>query len=223
MFPTPGTTWRNPQDKTVFRVLHANRRRVLLMGDTGTVEIPLYNWPGPLLPVIDVEEEGEDIVAVLVGGSTGQHFTRLWEQAAEIGVDIEYHWPWRPPTVLPKNVSLVIVLVSHVAHENYFQVKAIAQEAQVPIARVPSSGFRHALQGELTKLGFGDSFGALSRNTERGVYTWTGTAYEWTPLTPLQPVPAPERGEIVGITTGAKILLGGIAAGIGTWWWRRRK
>lgn len=184
--PDIGTMWRSSSQKKLFRVVHVDPRRVLLQGDTGMVEIPVYDWPLPdLAPVIDQETVApRALSALLVGGAEGSHFIRVWEQAADLGVDLMFHWNMelrQLPSSLPAGIDLVILLVSHMTHDKQEKVKSIAK-GSVPIARVASSGFRHQLQQELTKLGFDEGFGGLAerqRPSSEGHYSWTGVTYEW--------------------------------------------
>lgn len=213
--PKNGSVWKDSNTGALYRVAQATRNSVLLIGDFGRLKVPNYEWPGPFV-IVDGEEEGsEDIVALLVGGATGQHFQRVWEQAAELGVDIEYHWPYdvkNIPTKIPSDVNLVIALVSHVSHDAYGNTKKMAKSSRIPFARAPSSGFQHALAEELTKLGFGDGFGAVileedgdgfhmsfiptnrgRRPAREGVYTWTGTEYVYQEIHSTDLAPPSQR------------------------------
>lgn len=185
--PQVGSVWlRNGRE--TFRFVNVDSH-VLLMGDTGVSRVSIYEWPpaglSELHPGRDpARQEAPPRCAMLVGGATGRHFTRLWEQAAEINIDIEYHWPvdvTHPPAKLPSDVDLLIGLVSHVSHKNLNSARALAKSRNVPIALVPSSGFRHSLQLELERLSidpaqFGGE-GSLTWRGDRTVWTWTGSGY----------------------------------------------
>jgi hypothetical protein len=197
--PKSGSIWKDSSTGAMYRVAHVTRNHVLLVGDLGAHTVQNYEWPGAFVLVESDEDESEDIIALLVGGATGQHFQRAWEQAAELGVDIEYHWPYdvkNIPTKIPSDVNLVIALVSHVSHDAYGNSKKMAKSSRIPFARAPSAGFQGSLAEELKKLGFGDSFGAVileedgdgfhaifipakqgRKAAREGVYTWTGTEY----------------------------------------------
>jgi len=214
--PDIGTMWVHAQSQRLYRVLHVDPQRVLLQGDVQTMKIPLYDWPGQLEPFIEAghEEEAPVITALLVGGSEGHHFDRIWDQAADLGVDIDYHWAGdlkRLPSKLPSDIQLVIVLVSHLSHSMYDATKLMAKSHATPLARVPSSGFKPSLQLELSKLGF-EGYGATYRKrpTRDGHYSWTGSTYEW--REPAVELPPPPSGPVAsGSSPESEPMLGVMA------------
>lgn len=176
--PQQGSIWT--KGGVEYRVVHADASRVKLVGPTGLSVVPLYEWPAGHAPVT-VQASAEPVIAMLVGGSTGRHFDRLWEQAADIGVDLQYHWPAGRtvgPPRLPLDVQLVVMLVSHVPHKTYDAAKLLAKGARVPVARVPSGGFQASLKDELDKLGIETQYGLLPSSPTPCGYRWTGRAWE---------------------------------------------
>lgn len=180
--PEIGSEWRSSKTGRTYRVIHAEPGRVLLQGDVQTVTVPHYEWPGIYRPMIDASEDTDQtITALLVGGAEGRHFERLWDQAAELGVEMKYHWGGklkRVPDSLPIDINLVIFLSSHIGHAAQDATKNMAKGV-VPIAHAPSGGFKHYLEAELDKLGF-ERFGATPTiRRPSGHYSWEGRAYVW--------------------------------------------
>jgi hypothetical protein len=93
--------------------------------------------------------------AMMIGGAEGRHFLRVFDMAKEQGVDIEEHSPGdykSPSAEIPKNINLLIFLVSHMAHKQMDGVKTVAKLRGIPIAMVRSDGFAHGLENELDRL-----------------------------------------------------------------------
>lgn len=219
--PAVGTMWRSTQSGELYRVLHVDTQRVLLQGDVQTVRVPTYSWPSDLEPVIEVPQGGdaEATVALLVGGAEGHHFDRLWDQAAELGIDVAYHWNGelsRLPSKIPVDVQLVIILVSHISHRPYDEAKSMARTKDLPLVHVPSGGFKPSLQAELAKIGF-EGFGAFSGRLEhRGHYSWTGSTYEW--REPSMSILPPPHLQNTSSSSGEGAALGGVVLAIIAGW-----
>jgi len=179
--PDIGSIWRSSTTGNSYRVLHVDDQKIVLQSDTQTIKMPLYQWPADMSPVIDAIGPSEGLKALVVGGSEGRHFERLWDQAADLGVDLAYHWNGqlkRIPSSLPADINLVIILVSHIGHPQQNAVKLMTKGV-VPVAYVPSGGFKPSLQTEMKKLGFEQFGAARARPRSRGHYSWTGRSYIW--------------------------------------------
>ena len=181
--PNVGTMWIDRETKKTFRVVKSGDT-ILLMGDRGVLPVPEYLWPGDFVALdgSDSGSESEPIRALLVGGSEGRHFERIWDHSADLGVDIEYHWPGDIrsfPSGIPVDVDLVILLVSHMSHAAQKIAKSSAKSRGVPVVQAPSRGFQNSLRAELEKLGL-DSYGAVVMSSGphgEGVYVWNGSNY----------------------------------------------
>lgn len=223
--PTPpevGSLWRNPQGE-IFRVIKVTPYAVKLQSNTGVSDISGYDWPLTLSQVIEEVSPADSVItALLVGGEEGKHFDRLWEQAADVGVEISHHWPGggyatTMPSTLP-GVDLVIFLTSHLGHPAFNNVKKMLVSQPIPAAHVQSQGFQYKLRSELTRLkleppsGFGGLVQPADRKVYRGHYVWTGRAWTWSSASEVSlDTEASNSGigwaMVVGVLTGLTSLL----------------
>jgi|GEM_PF-6143823 len=172
-------------------VVDLTTRYVRLLGDRGTLDVPIWRWPDGYSAVAAAEEEGEGrpIRALLVGGESGRHLDRIEELARAQGVDIVMHWPMDmrrlPSKQIPGHVELVIWLVSHMGHSAYDASKRMASGQGISTAHVPSAGFESALSAELDRLGlrrtprFSGQYEMPVATPAQGRYVWTGTTWSW--------------------------------------------
>lgn len=177
------------RDGQEWTVVDLTSRYVRLLGPSGTLDVPVWDWPQGFQTEEEFTIEAPRIRAILVGGASGRHLDRLEAAAAQQGVDIVAHWPSDlrrvPSKRIPGQIDLVVWLVSHLDHSMYDATKLMARDQGLPCASVPSQGFAGALQSELRRLGLsggsgGGSYGTLpvARPAE-GRYVWTGSTWTW--------------------------------------------
>jgi|SaaInlStandDraft_4_1057021.scaffolds.fasta_scaffold38572_2 hypothetical protein len=181
--PVPNSAWTDPTGDTWwYRGRTQNGH--LFHSETGSV-LFLQDWE---ISKSGLRPQQEDpaphtFQALLVGGATGSHFTRLQEQAAALNVIITHHVPYKKKGLrsvpsIPAGTELVLFLVSHSDHSLYRVFVEKAKKAGVPILLVRSQGFSHVLEEELSKMErFGGPSG-LVRSPE-GAWTWTGLSWIW--------------------------------------------
>jgi hypothetical protein len=209
--PEIGSLWKCASDGQIRRVVDVNAKRVLLQGDRGVHMIPSWQWPGDYtLNESASASRSDPLSAMLVGGSEGDHFIRLLNQAAEQDVLLDYHWSMdqaSSPTRLPKGLELVVFLVSHMGHKHYNATKELAKQAGIPFVHVPSAGFSHVLREELDKIGVSSRFGAVFPSGPRSWYTWNGRA--WVARSELDYRPVVDLSLTASMSTMALIALAG--------------
>ncbi len=180
------------KDGEQYTVIDLTKKAVRLLGNTGTVDVPIYRWPDGFAPLVPEQEPADAVPlrALLVGGDAGGHADRLEELALNLGVDIVAHWPGTlakmPSKSLPVHVDLVIFLTSHMGHSLQNSVKPAVKRAGMPMALVRSNGFENDLRLELEKLGLRERVGAFSGEYQipvatpaDGRYVWTGRMWTW--------------------------------------------
>jgi hypothetical protein len=204
--PDPGSRWTRAGE--VHTVSAVTRQRVILVGDEGGyAEVSLYEWPAGFELVPDPEADASHrIEAMLVGGASGDHFVRIKDLAAELGVDVVMHVPMtvsRAPATIPRDVELVIFLVSHMSHKVFNSMKDTAQAMGIPVVLVPSGGFKPALQLELERKGIrvgGSVYGGVGGDQH---WEWTGEAWSLVEEGRVLPVPVPSGNAPVEGESGA--------------------
>lgn len=184
--PNRGDTFIDQQGVS-WLVIDLTTRYIKLLGETGTREIPTWDWPGQYRSESEAAQaERPPIRALLVGGAPGRHMDRLEDLAGRQGVDIVAHWPnssKRIPRGLPSNIDVVIILVSHIDHCVSLNSTQMASKAGVTVLLVPSAGFEHSLASELrTKGVIKEGFGSEPLPVvDHGTYEWTGDVWTWRP------------------------------------------
>lgn len=188
-----------------YTVVDLTKKAVRLLGDTGTIDVPIYRWPDGFAPLVSEQEPAGSppLRALLVGGDAGGHLDRLVQLAKNVGVDVVAHWPGTvrkiPSKGLPEHVDLVVFLVSHLGHSLHDTVKPLAKSRGLPMALAPSGGFEHALERELSRLGltgrqaFRGEYELPVVAPAEGVYVWTGSTWTWQEAEEL-PIMAEESG-----------------------------
>lgn len=159
--PDPGSAWL--QGSTTWWVTAITQRGVLLHSELGqAVTVPPYAWPGEFAPRDAQTRQRRVLRALLIGGASGAPFERLWDRAAQLDVDIDYHIPWAkesgsrsagafPKKPLPPDIDLVIVLPL-MSHQQYNWYLKLVKGEGVPMLVVQSQGFLPGLQQGLKGL-----------------------------------------------------------------------
>lgn len=221
--PAPGSTWTTAAGET-WTVAAITGARVLLYGENGAFrDVQAYAWPGDFTRAATVDPGStEPVIAMLLGGATGDHFRRIRDQALALGIAIDVHLPYNPgrgmgTTRIPVDVQLVIGLVSHADHSSMGEMRAQAKARGLPVALVPSAGFKAALAAEIQRLRVGTprpGYGALGPGpplslVHRPWREWDATSQAW--IVRGASVPGPrEPGE----ETVLALVLAGIGAGL---------
>lgn len=180
------------RDGEEYTVIDLTKKAVRLLGNTGTVDVPIYRWPDGFAPLLSEQEPAGStpLRALLVGGEAGGHLDRIEQLAKNVGVDIVAHWPGSikkiPTKGLPEHIDIVIFLVSHLGHAVHDTVKPLAKSRGLPMALVPSGGFEHVLGQELSRLGltekrpmFRGEYVLPVAAPAEGRYVWTGSTWSW--------------------------------------------
>jgi hypothetical protein len=212
------------RDGQQWTVIDLTNRHVRLLGDMGTRDVPVWEWPQGFQPLGGQESESGEaprIKALLIGGAAGKHLDRIEKIADDQGVDIAAHWPSNtrklPSQRIPVHIDLVIWLTSHIDHSTYYATKSMAESQGLPTAHVPSQGFGPNLAKELARLGLRRSeYGVLVAEPSQGRYEWTGSTWTWREVGD-EPVDRSTVGPIVqapdGLVAGVLVLGGLLAMG----------
>ena len=161
VLPTPGTAWL--RDATTWWVTAITQRGVLLHSETGqALTVPTYAWPADFQPQAVEVSDRRVLRALLIGGAGGARFERLWDQAAALDVDVDYHIPWAkdsgsgsggsyPKKPLPPDIDLVI-LVPLMSHGQYWWYARRVKEEGLPMIVTHPQGFQENLRQGLRGL-----------------------------------------------------------------------
>lgn len=157
------------------------------------------------------------IDTILVGGEEGRHLERLKAQAESQGINILWHVcgsARRPPSKIPQEARLLVILKSHIGHPMEHAMKDMAKKQGVPFLMVKSAGFASDLAVGLKALKIDPStYGAgPSSPPPRGTWEWRNDHWDWTPSTAAIP-----RGESWGAIALAAI------AGLALRWRKKRE
>jgi hypothetical protein len=194
--PTPGSVWL--RGSTTWWVTAITQRGVLLHSELGqALTVPPYAWPGDFTPRDSETRQRRVLRGLLIGGASGVPFERLWDRAAQLDVDIDYHIPWSkdsgsksagsfPKRPLPSDIDLVI-LVPLMGHAQYNWYLKLVKGEGVPMLVVQSQGFLSGLQKGLRALAtqgkipglLEEDYGAVPRSRRTGWWELS-VAGQWT-------------------------------------------